>query len=121
VRHRLSIILVIPALLGVIYCSWSLHRTSFSILIGDAQWPRPWPYPDQWLAALNYWYDARNPPPPDSLKLHGEWDKVRLTVALALVSCLWVLAISSVRIGLSGRMRLWKRTPRNSSGGKRVS
>jgi hypothetical protein len=102
VRNRLSMILVIPALLGVIYFAWSLHRTSFSILIGDPQVPRPCPYPDQWLAALNDWYNARNPPSSDSLKLHGEWDRVRVTVALALASCLWVLVISIVRVGVPG-------------------
>jgi len=105
VRHRLSMILWIPALLGFLYCAWSLHRTSFSILMGDREWPRPWPYPDQGLAALNDWYDARNLPPPDSLKMHGEWDRVRATVGLILVSCLWVLAVSSVRMGVPVGLR----------------
>jgi hypothetical protein len=102
VRHRRSMILAIPALLGVIYCAWSLHRTSFSILTGDPQWPHPCPYPDKWLVALNDWYDTRNLPPPDFIKLHGEWDRVRLTVALVLASCLWVLVISVVRLGVLG-------------------
>ena len=110
-RNRLSMILVIPALLGVIYCAWSLHRASFSILIGDPQWPRPCPYPDQWLAALNDWYDARNPPSPDSLKLHGEWDRVRVTVALALASCFWVLVISIVRVGVPSWLPRKRRSP----------
>ncbi len=95
-------ILVIPALMGVIYCAWLLHRTSFSIIIGDPQWPRSCPYPDQWLLALNDWYDARNPAPPDSLKLHGEWDRVRATVALVLTSCVWMLVISIVRMEVPG-------------------
>ncbi len=102
VRHRCSMILVIPALMGVIYCAWLLHRTSFSIIIGDPQWPRSCPYPDQWLLALNDWYDARNPAPPDSLKLHGEWDRVRATVALVLTSCVWMLVISIVRMEVPG-------------------
>jgi hypothetical protein len=102
VRHRRSMILAIPALLGVIYCAWSLHRTSFSILTGDPQWPRPGPYPDQWLVELNDWYDNRNLPPSDSIKLHGEWDRVRVTVALVLASCLWVLVIRVVKVGIPG-------------------
>jgi len=110
VRHRLSMILLISTLLGFMYCAWALHRTGFSILMGDPQWPRPWPYPDQGLAALNDWYDARNPPPPDSLKLHGEWDRVRVTVSLVLASCLWVLVISSVKMGAAGRLRRKRRS-----------
>ena len=113
-------ILTIPALLGVIYCAWSLHRTSFSILTGDPQWPRPGPYPDQWLVELNDWYDNRNLPPSDSIKLHGEWDRVRVTVALALASCLWVLLISVVKMGILLGCKngdAWSRSPRNSSGG----
>jgi hypothetical protein len=100
VRHRCSIIVAIPALVGVIYCVWSLHRTSFSILTGDPQWPRPFPYPDQSLVALNDWYDTRNPPLPDFIKLHGEWDRVRVTVGLVLASCVWMLVISIVKLGV---------------------
>jgi hypothetical protein len=91
-------ILAIPALLGIIYCAWCLHRSSFSIITGDPQWPRPHPYPDQWLFALNDWFDTRNPAPPDSIKLHGEWDRVRATVALVFASCLWVFVISTVKL-----------------------
>jgi hypothetical protein len=120
VRNRLAVILVIPALLGVIYFAWSLHRTSFSILIGDPQVPRPCPYPDHWLAALNDWYNARNPPLTDSLKLHGEWDRVRVTVALALASCLWVLVISIFRLGVPGWLPRSEHSRRNPSNGKRV-
>ncbi len=105
VRHRLPIILLIIALLGFMYCAWSLHRTSFSVLMGDPRWPRPWPYPDQGLSTLNDWYDARNPPTTDSLKLHGEWNRVRATVSLVLVFCIWVLVISILRIGIPGWLR----------------
>jgi hypothetical protein len=102
VRRQRWMILVIPALLGVICCTWSLHRTSDAVLSFDPFWPRPWPYPDQWLAALNDWYDARNPPPPDSLKIHGEWGRVQATVAMAIISCFWLLVISIVKMGVPG-------------------
>ena len=39
----------------------------------NQSWPRPWPYPDRWLSAVERWFDARNPASPDSIKLHGEF------------------------------------------------
>ena len=52
-RHRLLMFLVNAALLGVVYGSWAIHRSSLSVLIGDSQFPRPYPYPDQGLVGLN--------------------------------------------------------------------
>jgi hypothetical protein len=51
------------------------------------------------------WFTTRNLPHPDFIKLHGEWDRVRLTVALVLASCLWVLVISVVILGVLGRLQ----------------
>ena len=63
-RQRLSILLVALGTMGMLYFAWALHRASDRVLVGDVNWPRPWPDPDRWLAALNDWYDLRNPTPP---------------------------------------------------------
>jgi len=92
-RHRLALILVSVGTIGVPYFAWALHRVSDAVLVGEMSWPLPWPYPDRWLAALNDWYDARSPSPPDTIKLHGEFPRVRVTIGLALVGCLfWAAA-----------------------------
>jgi hypothetical protein len=104
-RYRTWIFVFVLALLGLMYCAWSFHRTRFSVMTGDSPWPRPWPYPDQTLKNLNTWYDVHDPAPGDRLKIHGEWDRVRTTVAIGVLLCLWVLVIASVKIGVARRLR----------------
>src|SRR3954452_2483177 len=101
-RHRLSLLLVAIGGIGSLYFAWALHRVSTEVLVGDMAWPRPWPYPDRWLAVLHAWYYARHPAPPDVLKIHGELAQVRGSVGLVLVACLFWLA-AGVRMWLAGR------------------
>lgn len=75
------------------------HRCSESVLFDDLAWPRPLPYPDEALAALNDWFDSLYPIEGDAVKLHGELPKVRAVldcvVSLVLVAsgfvrrCIW--------------------------------
>jgi hypothetical protein len=106
--HRLAIILVALGAGGSLYGARALHRVSDAVLAGDMSWPRPSPYPDAWLAALNDWYDARYPVPPDLLKRHGELSRIRLTVGVALAVCL-LLIVVGMRMGAARRLRgLWR-------------
>ena len=91
VRRCLPVLVVILGTFGSLYCAWSLHRVSAGVLMSDDHWPRAWPYPDHWLAALNDCYDARFPVEPGLIKLHSELQRVRLTVAAALAACLLVV------------------------------
>jgi hypothetical protein len=69
-------------------------------------YPRPWPYPDRWLCALVDWFDARNPPEGDVIKIHGERPSVRVAVFFALALSLQLLAPAIVLF----RRRLWEIT-----------
>jgi hypothetical protein len=103
-RHRLAIILVALGAGGTLYAAWALHRASDAVLVRDMSWPRPTPYPDGWIAALNGWYDARHPASGDSLKLHGEFPRVRLTIVVILALGLWLLVVG-VRMAAAQRHR----------------
>lgn len=86
--RRMPILVAFLGMCGSLYCAWALHRVSADVLMSDTAWPQPWPYPDNWLAALNDWYDARYPAAAGSIKLHAEFPRVRMTVARALAMCL---------------------------------
>ena len=86
-------VLIVLAAIGSIYFGWALHRASDQVFSTDMDWPRPWPFPDQWLADLNHHYDVRHPVTGDMIKLHGELDHVRLAVGTGVTACLWVLIV----------------------------
>jgi hypothetical protein len=83
---KLSLILMILGILGLLYFGWAQYRMGPSGML-DKKWPRPFPYPDTWLNALNNWYDARYPAPPGHIKLHGEIFRVRATLYIILLVC----------------------------------
>lgn len=92
--HILFLLLAIVGGLGTSYFSWSWHRVSNDVLINDDEsWPRPPPYPDQWLWELNDWFDRRYPAPRGYFKLHGELERVRLTVFGCIALSLTILGI----------------------------
>jgi hypothetical protein len=93
-------IVTVVCALGAAYLAWAQCRVSESVISDDMGWPRPAPYPDRWLVALNDWYDVRYPVKPGYLKIHGELPRVRLTVGVALVTCL---------LGTSCAMLWWAR------------
>jgi len=63
------------------YLGWSLYRISPNVIMdvamGESQWPRPWPYPDEWLARWNEQLDAQYPAQPGHIKLHAELPRMR--------------------------------------------
>ena len=85
------------ALLCASYFAWSWHRLTVKVIVMDPSWPRPWPYPDGWLSAVERWFDARNPAGPNAIKIHGEFDRVRVLILSALATSLHVLAVATVR------------------------
>ena len=85
------------ALLCASYFAWCWHRLTVKVIVMDPSWPRPWPYPDGWLSAVERWFDARNPAGPNAIKIHGEFDRVRVLILSALATSLHVLAVATVR------------------------
>ena len=72
-RRLLSAVVILWGVTGAGYLTWCQHRASTPVLMHDVDWPRPFPYPDEWLSR---WYDridAENPPPPGTRKICGEW------------------------------------------------
>src|SRR5262245_654160 len=100
-RHRLSILMVAVGGIGSLYFTWALSRTTHPVVSFGLARPRPWPYPDPWLCALAAWYDARHPAPPNVIKIHGDLSRVRVSVGLMVVACVFWLA-AGVGMRLSG-------------------
>jgi len=79
--RRAGIWLTAFGLFGVLYFGWAQHRADLATVAKDPQWPRGDPYPDARLSDLNEIFDARHPvKSADSIKLHGEFARVRATV-----------------------------------------
>lgn len=106
-RHLCSILVFVGAC-GLLYFGWSYHRVSGHVLVTDRGWPRPFPYPDGWLFALNNWYDARYPAPPGTIKLRGELKRVRLTTLGACAVAGVAFASGAAPIALRQLRRLWR-------------
>lgn len=66
------------SLIATIYLSWALHRVSGEVMMSDTQWPRSWPYPDEWLLVWQSDLDVAHPVQPGYIKLHGELPRLRL-------------------------------------------
>ena len=79
-------------------------------------WPRAFLYPDRWLYALNNYYDKLYPVPPTMIKLHGELDRVRLTVG-----CGFCLFVSVSMIGLLPIAYQWHRADQMKKPGFPIS
>ena len=79
-RRVTGILAVIIGAAVFVYFSWAAHRIES---LNDPQWPRPSPYPDSWLLALNDYYDAKYPVTGPYVKLHGEFRRVTRDVTWA--------------------------------------
>jgi hypothetical protein len=103
VRHHF-LALISVGLLGTICSASALHRVSDRVIIADPGWPRARPFPDQGLAAAEQWLSDRNPPDPDSVKLHGEFARVRALLLVPLV-----LAVQSLIAGVLRLIHAWNK------------
>lgn len=85
------------------YFAWCGHRISYPVL-GEPGWPRPWPYPDEWLLRWERDLDAAEPAPPGHVKFHGELDQLRRLVRL-YAECGGVASVVGVIITIWPRRR----------------
>ncbi len=100
VRAMLSMLsaLIIAA---AVYVAWSYWRATYVVMGLNERLP----YPDPALVALDLWFEARHPlsPGSTSIKLCGEWDRVRFVLGLA---CMALAALSGLLLGvLSNRLK----------------
>lgn len=71
---------------GLMYSVWCHHRVSKATLTTDAaNWPRSWPYPDQFLAQCERALDKLFPSPKGALKFHGEFERLRGCIVLMMM------------------------------------
>lgn len=83
-RRGTALLVLSSTIVATILVFFASYRCSESVLFDDDDWPRSWPFPDEALAFLNDWFDRRYPAQGDSLKLHGEFPKVRLVLDLVI-------------------------------------
>jgi hypothetical protein len=104
--QRVYLSLAVLGACGLLYFGWAQHRISPKVLMYDESWPRRFPHPDGWLLALNNWYDAQYPRQRGTLKMHGELERVRLTVRGAATVAAFVFVSGAVPIALLHIRRL---------------
>lgn len=93
----LSAVLVVGGLLAAAYLGWAYHRMSYEVRRSDRGWPRPWPYPDDWLHRWERRLDAADRRRSaelghTGLKMEGEEYAVRLQVGVGAVTAFLVAA-----------------------------
>lgn len=92
---------------ATLYLCWALHRLSAFVLVTDAAWPRPWPWPDLWLESWCARLLAGYPPAPGFVYLDGGagllWNHVffwaALSLLLSLAGLLWLQALDRRPVG----------------------
>jgi hypothetical protein len=72
----LAISLAFASFLVMAYFGWASYRISGPVLFeeareGNPNWPRKWPYPDEWLGHWGDQLAAEHPIPPGSIPIHG--------------------------------------------------
>lgn len=91
--RMLAIFCCAAGLLATSYLGWALKRSSGSTMMAEGRkWPRPWPYPDEWLLRWHDKLDAAHPLPEKGIKMHGEWPRLHLYL-LGWVSASLVLTV----------------------------
>lgn len=81
VRRVVGMLAVIVGAAVFLYATWAAERLSLDAF-RQGGWPRPFPYPDRWLLALNNYYD-RKYPAAGFIKIHGELGRVLRDIAWA--------------------------------------
>jgi hypothetical protein len=92
----------VTGLLAASYLCWAWHRVTGAVLISDAHvWPRPFPYPDQWLGWWEQRLDAAHPVSPGFIKLDGEFQRLQtylsgwigLSLIISFGSLVWLIIL----------------------------
>ena len=88
---------------GVVACgyfAWCQHRLRGTTIVSESpDWPRRWPYPDEWLMRWERHLDAAYPTSPGHFKMHGELDRLRERVALCMVAT-WSFAYCGLGVAV---------------------
>jgi hypothetical protein len=92
-RNLLGGLVVVWGLTAAAFFAWCQHRASFSVVLLESGWPRPWPYPDAWLARWYARLDAEHPVPPGHVKPEGELYRLQSQLRAYTLSSIAVFAI----------------------------
>jgi hypothetical protein len=69
------------------YFAWASYRWDLWDIAHDRSWPHALPYPYQWLMAREHSWDLAKPAAPGTIKMTGEFARVRNETRLATVLC----------------------------------
>ena len=83
------------------YLGWALYRISGIVLVSERHWPRPWPYPDEWLQKWNQQLETVHPPLPGTINFHRQIPRMQIYlsgyIALAffvmMVAIIWLIIL----------------------------
>jgi hypothetical protein len=106
-RRLLSAVAILWGLTGAGYLVWCDHRVSMPVLMRDTAWPRPFPYPDDWLKRWSDRIDAEYPLPLRYMRWGG-FGELQGRVRAWTISALFAAAIGVAIL-------LWTRDGRRRS------
>jgi hypothetical protein len=99
----LSAALSVAGLIAASYLGWAQYRFSSDVMRSDQLWPRPWPYPDEWLIRWEERISEENPARAGVIRIHGGMDTVRSRLAG------WTaVALMATAIGLAPWVRWYR-------------
>lgn len=99
----LALSLAFASFLVAAYFGWASYRISGPVLFeearaGNPNWPRKWPYPDEWLWRWNDQLDAEDPGAPGTLKMRGELP----TMKMKLMGWIFVSGLIGICLAVLG-------------------
>jgi hypothetical protein len=109
-RGGFRLMVFVTSTLAIVYFTWAWDRITFDAF-DDPAWPRPFPYPDSWLAPLLQHYDKMFPLVTDAgISIHGNFPLVQFVVC-----CAWLTTFAAwlaSGIGLSWRATFVRKSER---------
>ena len=94
------------------YLIWAWQRWDLWNIAHDSSWPHSFPYPDNWLMALEHYLDQANPAREGAFKMQGEYQQVKVLLG----SLVGLFVVASVVFGLPTVFQLTRRVSMKQRG-----
>ena len=93
--RMIGVVVCFAGVLPAAYSYWCSYRVSGAVFVSDKNWPRPWPYPDDWLLRWEQRLNKARPMPPGTIKVEGEFPTIEETLVQWSRASFSVAAVAS--------------------------